>query len=52
MPGGKCFQFRIIKGAPRIVDSTYHPEFNVSLPCRCLEIVLQNREAELFFTWD
>lgn len=52
MPGGKCFQFRIIKGAPRIVDSTYHPEFNVSLPCRCLEIVLQNREAEVFFTWD
>lgn len=49
LPDGKAFSFRVDKGAPRLVDSTWHPEFNVSLPNRCLEVVFDGPEAEVRF---
>jgi uncharacterized heparinase superfamily protein len=52
LPGGEGFAFRVARGVPRLVPSTYHPEFNVSQPTRCLEIVFEGGEAEIHFSWD
>lgn len=50
--GGEAFAFRVARGFPRLVPSTYHPEFNAGLPTCCLEIVLDGAEAEVYFSWD
>jgi hypothetical protein len=52
LPGGQTFTIRIDKGIARMVDTTYHPEFNVSLPNRCLEATLNGPEAEVLFGWE
>jgi uncharacterized heparinase superfamily protein len=52
VPGGGNFSFRVGQGVSRLVDSSYHPEFNLSFPSRCLEIVLQGGEAELLLSWE
>jgi uncharacterized heparinase superfamily protein len=51
LPGGQSFSFQIVRGNAQIVDTTYHPEFNVSLPNKCLEITLDGPEAMVTFSW-
>lgn len=52
LPGGRNFSFQITGGGARLVDTTYHPEFNVSLPNRCLDVVFLGPEASVVFAWD
>jgi uncharacterized heparinase superfamily protein len=51
LPGGQSFSFQIVRGNAQIVDTTYHPEFNVSLPNKCLEITLDGPEVKVTFSW-
>jgi uncharacterized heparinase superfamily protein len=52
LPGGEALDFTISRGIPQLTESTYHPEFNVSQPCGCLEIVLAGGKAEICFAWN
>jgi uncharacterized heparinase superfamily protein len=52
LPGGQSFSFRISAGAACLVDTTYHPEFNVSLPNECLEVTFDGPETSVTFAWD
>ena len=52
LPDGKVFSFRVDNGTPRLVDTTWHPEFNVSLPNRCLEVIFDGPVAKVWFSWD
>lgn len=52
LPGGRPFSIRVERGAMRLVGSTYHPEFNIDLPNRCLELVLEGAVAGVIFSWE
>ncbi len=52
LSNGQTFSLAIDGGAARIVNGTYHPEFNVSLPNQCLEIVLSRSGANVVFSWE
>lgn len=49
LPGGHEISFRVVHGLGRLEDSTYHPEFNVSMANRCLVVVFSDAEAEVVF---
>jgi uncharacterized heparinase superfamily protein len=51
LPGGRTFTFGVAKGLASLVDTTYHPEFNVSLPIRCLEVAFNGPETRVVFSW-
>ncbi|MGE4578793.1 MAG: heparinase II/III family protein [Desulfuromonadales bacterium] len=51
LPGGQGFVFNVSGGVARLIDTTYHPEFNVSLPTRCLEVAFEGAACQLFFSW-
>lgn len=43
--------WRVEGGLARIVPSTYHPEFGVSLPSHCIEVKLLTDRCELVLNW-
>ena len=49
LPNGQVVEFRVSKGQGRLENSTYHPEFNLSLENSCLVVDLVNAEAEVRF---
>ena len=44
-------RWSIETGTGRIVDSSYHPEFGMSVACKCLEIDVTGHDARTRFTW-
>lgn len=48
---GRALRWCVEHGSSRIVESTYHPEFGVSLPNKCLEIDLIESRARTRFEW-
>ncbi len=39
------------QGSPELVESSYHPEFGVDIPSRCLQVGLQNQTSEIHILW-
>jgi uncharacterized heparinase superfamily protein len=52
LPNNRQVRWRAEGGVVRLAESTYHPEFGVSIPSRCLELPFQNGMASITFTWD
>jgi uncharacterized heparinase superfamily protein len=52
VPEGQLFSFRISGGEVRLVNTTYHPDFNISLPNDCLEIFFCGPQASVAFAWN
>lgn len=50
--GSLTINWRTLKGRCRIVNSTYHPEFNLSIPNQCLEVYFEEPEAIVEFVWE
>jgi len=51
LPGKHRLAWRLNGGAATVVSSTYHPQFGVSLPNHCLEVVLEQARMEFIITW-
>jgi len=51
MPGDHRLVWRLEGGTARILPSTYHPRFGMSLPNRCVEIEIEEAMAEFTLTW-
>lgn len=51
LPGGERVLWRVKGGDQSLLSGTYHPEFGLSLPNRCLEVVLKSDCCEVEFTW-
>lgn len=51
MPDDRHFSFRVGKGVAMLVNTTYHPEFNVSITNQCLELSFAGSEARVAFVW-
>ncbi|TLM64507.1 MAG: heparinase [Deltaproteobacteria bacterium] len=46
---GRHFYFRVGKGVATLANTTYHPEFNVSIANQCLELTFAGPEACVVF---
>ena len=52
LPGGQSLCLKIKGGQGSLVDTTYHPEFGLSLSNKCLEIVFDGSEAKVTFLYE
>ena len=52
LPNNRQVCWRAEGGSAHLAESSYHPEFGVSIPSRCLELPFQNGMAIITFTWD
>jgi len=52
LPDNHQIRWRANDGDARLVESTYHPEFGVSIPNRCLELPLLEGKATMTFSWE
>jgi len=52
LPGGQSIRWSVAGGEARVVDSTWHPRFGVSVPNRCLEVRFVANEVTTEFLWD
>ncbi len=51
LPGGQQVRWRGLQGQCRVVASTFHPEFGMSLENRCLEVRLESGRCAIEFNW-
>lgn len=51
LPNNRQVRWRAEGGDVRLAESSYHPEFGVSIPTRCLELPFQDGTAVITFTW-
>lgn len=48
---GTLLSWQIMKGRGHLAETTYHPEFNVRIHNRCLEVCFTESETIVGFTW-
>jgi uncharacterized heparinase superfamily protein len=49
--GGRQARFSVAGAECRLVESTWHPEFGLSIPNRCLEVNFKQPKTEMRFSW-
>ena len=52
LKSGQQIRWQIEGGDARIIETTYHPEFGLSVPNKCIEVVFAERESKAIFDWD
>jgi uncharacterized heparinase superfamily protein len=52
LPEGRVVRWSTVGGTARVVSAAWHPEFGLSVPCKCIEILFEGREASMKFAWD
>lgn len=52
LKSGQQIRWQVLGGDVRIAESTYHPEFGLSVPNKCIEVVFTDRESRAIFSWD
>lgn len=50
--GCPSIRWRVEGGEARIVPSTFHPEFGLSLPGHCIEVTFTDASCEIEFLWE
>jgi len=51
LPSGHEVCWQVNNGQATLMDSTWHPEFGITISNRCLEIALDGPTAEVVFSW-
>ncbi|WP_295426891.1 alginate lyase family protein [uncultured Thiodictyon sp.] len=51
LPGGRIVRWQVSGGQARIVADQWHPQFGLSLPAQCLEVVLTGDGCRLELDW-
>jgi len=51
LPGGRQMTWHIESGRGGLIEKTWHPEFGVSLPNKCLEVYFGGPETRIEFSW-
>lgn len=52
LPEGRVVRWFAVGGTARVVSASWHPEFGLSVPCKCIEISFEGREASMKFAWE
>jgi uncharacterized heparinase superfamily protein len=51
LPNGRWVQWSVGGGTPRVVSSSWHPEFGISIANRCIEIEFDGPEVSFHMHW-
>lgn len=51
LPDGKKLSWHVSGGLCKIIDTTWHPEFGLSIPNKCLEVSFDGPEVKILFSW-
>jgi hypothetical protein len=51
LPEGEEIMWCVKGGCQSVVAGTYHPEFGLSIPNRCLEVLMDGNDCKVEFTW-
>jgi len=51
LPNGRWVQWSVSGGTPRVVPSSWHPEFGVSIANQCVEIEFEGPEVSFHLHW-
>lgn len=49
--GNRTLEWHVEHGQPAVVDSSYHPQFGLSVAAQCLEVKLEGGSARTVFSW-
>ncbi len=52
LKGCTSIRWRATGGEVRVVSSSFHPEFGLSLPSHCIEVTFTEASCEIEFSWD
>lgn len=52
LPGGQTVCWKVTGGVCNVVESTWHPEFGLSVPSRCIEVVFTDNKTEMVCSWE
>lgn len=52
LPDGSLVRWSTVGGTARVVSASWHPEFGLSAPCKCIEVLFEGRETSMKFAWD
>ena len=52
LPDGSLVRWSTVGGTAHVVSASWHPEFGLSAPCKCIEILFEGRETNMKFDWD
>lgn len=52
LAGGRTLSFKVSGGQMRLVDGSYHPQFNVGIPNKCLEVSFAGKDVTVHFSWE
>lgn len=52
LPDGHIARWCVTGGLARVISSSWHPEFGLTLPSSCIEIQFAGAEAEIDFSWE
>lgn len=52
LAGGQTVRLQVEGGTARIVASTWHPQFGVSMSSHCIEVPFRDRKLAACFSWD
>lgn len=49
---GRVVRWTAVGGVARVTPASWHPEFGLSVSCKCIEILFEGRETSIEFAWD
>jgi uncharacterized heparinase superfamily protein len=52
LKSGQQIRWQIEGGDVRIIETTYHPEFGLIVPNKCIEVVFVESESKAIVSWD
>ncbi len=52
LPAGQRVRWQVTGGECRIVPTTWHPEFGVSIFCSCIEVKITSARGTVKFSWE
>jgi len=51
LQNGQHVCWQVEGGSAEVVDTTYHPEFGLSIPNKCIEVIFAGSESKVIFSW-
>lgn len=49
---GHVVRWSAVGGTARVLPASWHPEFGLSIPCTCIDVLFETHEASFELAWD
>lgn len=51
LPDGRVVRWAVLGGTARVVCASWHPEFGLSIPCKCIDVLFDGHDVRFEFSW-